>query len=250
MATRARQQREAGADEPLHSCDARPPLGGPGVQKPSLLESSSAALLVMSPAVLSRRTPPPSPAVTCWSATAARPRRSRRTSRTSRPRDRRERIRTSLAAGANDEIDMEACNAGADNTCPFTHGRRRLRHLLLDRPRHSWTQPTYTGLTARDCLGAAGPATRAAPHTGPIGTLPNYDAHGLVSDGDPARRVRPAAGRERQLLLGQRLAPVLRQPDLELRRADGPFKGFEAIAVSHTDNVAARPARTRRGARR
>ena len=51
----------------------------------------------------------------------------------------------------------------------------------------SWVQPTYTGWTARDCLGLVGTQTAAAdncdPHVGPIGTLPRYLDSGLVADG-------------------------------------------------------------------
>src|SRR5919202_1447190 len=87
-----------------------------------------------------------------------------------------------LAAGANDNIDMETCNAGDPTTCPFTAGVGVSGiYFSFDNGVH-WTQPTYDGLTARDCFGPAA----CTAHPGPIGTLPWYYENGLVSDGDPA----------------------------------------------------------------
>src|SRR3954454_1399074 len=87
-----------------------------------------------------------------------------------------------LAAGGNDEIDMEACNAGDPRTCPFTPDVGSSGVYFSFDGGTSWTQPTYTGLTGRDCLGPA----ECPAHSGPIGTLPGYREAGLVSDGDPA----------------------------------------------------------------
>ncbi len=147
-----------------------------------------------------------------------------------------------MVAGSNDEVDMEACNAGNDTTCPFTPGVSVSGVYFSFDSGKTWTQPTYTGWTARNCQGAVGnDDPPCQPQVGPIGTLPWYYENGLVADGDPAVAFGPKLGSNGKFdwANGERLYYANLAANFGATRDEAVFKGFEAIAVSRTDNVQA-----------
>jgi hypothetical protein len=139
-----------------------------------------------------------------------------------------------LAAGANDNIDMELCNAGDPTTCPFTPNVGGSGIMFSLDSGDTWVQPTYTGLTARHCVGPA----ECTPVFGPIGTLPWYSENNLVSDGDPALAFGPRLGPNGfSWANGSRLYYANLTSNVSADLGEPGFKGFEAIAVSRTDDV-------------
>jgi hypothetical protein len=147
-----------------------------------------------------------------------------------------------LAAGVNDFIDWRPCpqaDATDRGTC-FDPADNPIGvsgvYFSFDRG-HTWVQPTYTGLTARDC-GASGPCPA---HMGPIGTVPWYAENGLIAGGDPGvafgpRRVNGTfswANGSRLYYANLTESLTAGFPQKE------PFKGFLAVGVSRFDNPTA-----------
>jgi hypothetical protein len=129
-----------------------------------------------------------------------------------------------LAAGANDLVDSAPCKGSSCDLTPDI-GISGI-YFSLDSGT-TWTQPTYTGLTAQT----------GTTHVGPIHTLPNYFEHGMSSHGDPALTFGPKPGPNGfSWANGSRLYYAnLAFPNT----GQQPFTGASAAAVSRTDNVQA-----------
>jgi hypothetical protein len=135
-----------------------------------------------------------------------------------------------LAAGANDLVDSAPCVGSSCDLTPDI-GISGI-YFSLDEGA-TWTQPTYTGLTAQN----------GTPHVGPIHTLPGYYENGMSSHGDPALAFgpQPDANGNFSWANGSRLYYANLAFPIPGR---APFTGASAAVVSRTDDVAAAAAGT------
>src|SRR6266487_1385643 len=129
-----------------------------------------------------------------------------------------------LAAGANDLVDNSPCQGSNCDTTPDI-GISGV-YFSFDSG-GTWTQPTYTGLTAQN----------GTTHVGDIHTLPGYFERGMASRGDPALAFGPKPGpggfswaNGSRLYYANIVFPMTGQK---------PFTGASAAVVSRTDNVQA-----------
>lgn len=144
-----------------------------------------------------------------------------------------------LAAGSNDFLDWQPCPQAAATqagTCRGSDAEVGLSGIYFSFDSgHTWVQPTYTGLTSRDCS----PTAACTPHMGPIGTLPWYAENGLISNGDPALAFGPRPGPTGTFSWSN--GSRLYYANLTNKIGGGssriaPFHGYLAVGVSRLDN--------------
>jgi hypothetical protein len=128
-----------------------------------------------------------------------------------------------VAAAAFDEVDEAPCGtafATPAAPCPFIPGVGTTGvYFSYDRG-HSWTQPTFSGLTAAN----------GTVHVGPIHTLPWYFEAGLQSDGDVGVAFGP------QPLHGHFSWSNGARAYFSNLVSGPSLKGFEAVGVSRIDD--------------
>ncbi len=129
-----------------------------------------------------------------------------------------------LAAGSNDLVDNSPCKG---SSCDLTPDIGISGIYFSFDSGATWTQPTYTGLTAQN----------GTTHVGDIHTLPGYFENGMSSHGDPALAFGPKPGPGGfSWANGSRLYYANLAFPLAGQR---PFTGASAAVVSRTDNVQA-----------
>src|ERR1700694_362944 len=129
-----------------------------------------------------------------------------------------------VVSGSNDEIDNAPC---AGTNCSFTPGVSDNGVYFSFNGGRSYTEPTYTGWSARTGTGTVGP----------IGTVPGYYEKGIVGEGDPALAFGPRPGPQGfSWTNGSRLYYASLASNFPNSTT---IKGGEAIAVARTDHVAA-----------
>ena len=133
-----------------------------------------------------------------------------------------------VVAGAVDELDVGPC---VGSSCPFTQGVSISGVYFSFDGGTDWIHPTYTGWSDRT----------GTPGVGPIGTVPRYYEQGLYPFADSVLAFGPQPDGLGGFTYGNgaRLYYANLAGNFSTVKEDSTFKGFEAIAVSHADDLVA-----------